>query len=268
MPRAALVDLGAFEFSEFERGILGCLEGLKGFPRFALANALVHLGKAYVLAPIDMEMAVFRAITAEEEAATSLILVLRQRRYRNAKKLKFDRHVHKLGLNEFIEVIRAHLSSLRGVPNVRLKRKLVRDSKRMTLEIQVGSAWLEPVPPLNLQSRDDTTKQVYFFSREVAARLARDGAKSLKDSLRKIADTRNQILYACERGRPEVVSTDLEQVLGVVRSRVFRFAILIALLFPYRKRAPFVQQAIDAFLKSVEGIEVEMDYWESPPDIA
>lgn len=53
------------------------LEKCEGRVKTAGLNALNHIGKARQIAEIDPQMACFRAICAEEEAATSLLASLR-----------------------------------------------------------------------------------------------------------------------------------------------------------------------------------------------
>ena len=50
-------------------------------------------------------MAVFRAITAEEEAATAIFLALKEHGYENADKIKFKKHPYKQALEPFLRSI-------------------------------------------------------------------------------------------------------------------------------------------------------------------
>ena len=76
------------KFNEFDRELIKIIANeAKGFVRFSAENAVRHMEKAWLLQKIDPEMALFRAITAEEEAATSLFLTLKERRYENSEKL-------------------------------------------------------------------------------------------------------------------------------------------------------------------------------------
>lgn len=57
---------------------------------------------AWKIKDIDPEMSVFRSITAEEEAATAIFLSLKEKKYENAEKLKFQDHSYKQALEPFI----------------------------------------------------------------------------------------------------------------------------------------------------------------------
>lgn len=73
--------------------------------RHACRSALNHLRKAWTLHPIDAEMSLFRAITAEEEAATAVIRALNVRKHPNAERLKERQHQHKAAIWPFITAI-------------------------------------------------------------------------------------------------------------------------------------------------------------------
>ena len=79
-------------------------------------NAFKHLRKAWLLLPIDTEMSAFRAITAEEEAATALILALKMRQYPGADVLKYNNHVHKSAVFFIMREANNFLAEGRKVP--------------------------------------------------------------------------------------------------------------------------------------------------------
>ena len=56
--------------------------------RHACRSAFNHLRKSWILHPVDAEMSAFRAITAEEEAASAVIRALRHQSYPNAESLR------------------------------------------------------------------------------------------------------------------------------------------------------------------------------------
>jgi hypothetical protein len=92
IPTRRILDLDdELPFTEAQATIEKCIEMLAGRPRHCGRSAFRHLRKAWMLYPIDREMALFRAITAEEEAATALILAMKQRRYPGAELLDYRR---------------------------------------------------------------------------------------------------------------------------------------------------------------------------------
>jgi hypothetical protein len=88
-------------FSTFERGLIRCLRRAKGRSAFSAAGAITHLRKAWKIREADSEMAALRSITAEEEAATALIIHLRERQYVAAQHLNYRDHRVKLALFPF-----------------------------------------------------------------------------------------------------------------------------------------------------------------------
>ncbi|PLU07434.1 hypothetical protein BMJ29_02810 [Sinorhizobium medicae] len=64
-------------------------------------------------------MSFFRAITAEEEAATALILALKQRRYPGSEKLNPWEHLHKAAVSPFLDAVGNVLAET-GMPAPRL----------------------------------------------------------------------------------------------------------------------------------------------------
>lgn len=81
--------------------------------RHSALNATDGLDKAWALRHIDKEMAVFRAITAEEEAASALFHALKRRGYPDSGKLNPRLHEHKAALTPYIIGIMCQLSRYR-----------------------------------------------------------------------------------------------------------------------------------------------------------
>lgn len=79
-------------FSAFDKSTVRCLSEAKGSSAYAAQNAVGHLRKAWQVRHIDSQMAAFRAITAEEEAATAIIRLLQERSYAGAGST--DPHIH------------------------------------------------------------------------------------------------------------------------------------------------------------------------------
>ena len=73
--------------------------------RASIRHAWVHIEKARRLIGVDNEMAAFRAITAEEEAATGIIIALKDIRYAHSELLKPKDHKHKSGLWSLFQIV-------------------------------------------------------------------------------------------------------------------------------------------------------------------
>lgn len=86
------------QVEQLEVGLRRLQDDLPGSLRYRFQNALDQFEKSAILFPIDREMASFRAITGEEEAATALMECLRLRGYTYANKFERHNHQHKAGV--------------------------------------------------------------------------------------------------------------------------------------------------------------------------
>src|SRR4051812_48496164 len=82
-----------------------CISKLSGKIRFCGLNAFIHLRKAWTIREVDSGMAGFRAITAEEEAASALLLALQQKQYPNSSRLNHRDHTQKTALTPFLNAV-------------------------------------------------------------------------------------------------------------------------------------------------------------------
>jgi hypothetical protein len=69
----------ALPLDDFQLALEALSQKLAGRPRHSAANAFRTLRRAWKIAEIDPEIALFLAITAEEEAATALMVSLQSR---------------------------------------------------------------------------------------------------------------------------------------------------------------------------------------------
>ncbi|MGA7982133.1 MAG: hypothetical protein WCA32_18180, partial [Chromatiaceae bacterium] len=73
--------------------------------RHSLRCAVNHLKRGWALREIDDEMAVFRTITAEEEAVSGLFHALKFRGYKNANRLNAHDHRYKNAAIPFLQIL-------------------------------------------------------------------------------------------------------------------------------------------------------------------
>ncbi|MGN2624120.1 hypothetical protein ACTCUN_13135 [Stutzerimonas balearica] len=90
--------------------------------RKSLDAAFINLSLAHRLKDIDPAMSIFRAITAEEEAATGLLRALQARGYAAPGELLPKDHLQKAAVYPYLRAIAKHTSYLRvnGIKEVRL----------------------------------------------------------------------------------------------------------------------------------------------------
>lgn len=201
-------------FTEAQATIEKCIEMLAGRPRHCGRSAFRHLRKAWTLYPIDREMALFRAITAEEEAATALILALKQRRYPGAELLDYRRHDHKAGVAPFLHAVGKVLSVMEFA-----RPKIIMswggDKPRLDVSVNAVAMGLSQDPdqcvmadePFNFVVRAGTNSgraQAMTFAEELAAFASDKGSSEILELIRKEANLRNKLLYAQDTGIPSV----------------------------------------------------------------
>jgi hypothetical protein len=238
-----------------DQGVLECLDSVTGRAKQCAKSALVHLEKAQRIAALDAEMAIFRAITAEEEAATSLFFAVKQLGYANAERLRHRDHVHKNALIPFLFAVKHHIDGSTPTLRTNLVLKTNDGKKRLTIELQMPDGrWGEPVPPLNFSIVGDVDGRRARFGREINQLAKGAGKANVQKYLKDVANLRNKLLYADEKGVPAVTG-NVEDNLKRAREKVFLLLRAVCLVFPYREHALFVQQALDAFLIALGAIK-------------
>jgi hypothetical protein len=221
--------------------------------RHCLRSALHHLERADALIDIDTAMAAFRALTAEEEAATSLMLCLKERGYRNADRLKPKDHVQKNAISPFLDVLGLSFSksigAYLGQPVLKLEGE--GDERRLMIGLPIigrEDEWAFPQPPLNFTVKVDGKPLSY--RPEIEHLVATRGRKNIIEYLREQANQRNKLLYAGPHGYPREVTVPP----GFFEHRKIRVLALLRaylLVEPYDEHLSFVQDALDAFLTMV-----------------
>jgi len=222
-------------------------------------NAIYCIEKAWQLRHIDANMAAFRCITAEEEAATAIFHALKRRRYIGADRLNYRSHLHKLSLLPFFQAIADifHKTVNMYKPQLIWNRmeKKPRLRLRLTVNIPGGETLhAEPQPPLYFTTLVNGKK--YDFARELEKVATERKMKDIMDHLRNVANFRNRLLYAGSDGIPDVTIHDT----AILRKRdivIIHLAIYL-LIDQYKEQQLFAQQALDAFLKMLRVIPKEI----------
>jgi hypothetical protein len=237
------------------------LEGLKATSGRVLQcahHAFHHLERAGQIVEIDPEMAMFRAITAEEEAATAVFFSLRQRRYANADKIQFRSHQYKAALYPFVMQVRNFLASVSSqFPPIRLRVVEENAKPHLIWEFKAPDGrWGRPDTPFNFLFSEAQTAQAYHFERQLEEFAQGPARGNVKKYIDELANTRNLLLYADESGRPGVVGGTSE-TLKEQRRRVVRLCLVACMIAPYKERALFVQQTLNAFLVMMGKLDQE-----------
>jgi hypothetical protein len=254
-----------FPISDFDRVVADLVPDLPAPPKWAAVNAIRHLNRAWKLQGIDHSMALFRAITAEEEAAAALFRSLKRRRYEHAKRLKEDSHAYKNAVIPFLQAISHVLSEYPGQPETQLYVNPDKANPKLVIRFRqlhpkTGEiVWAYPQPPLNFSTahhhKGDEPK-LEDFGGGVEAILSTSKSKDMLQYVRERAEMRNQLLYATEQGYFEV-KVDFPRMFDLYMANTFLILRTLLLIDPYSRKQLFGQQAIDAFLRHLKAFPTD-----------
>jgi len=232
--------------------LLEMVENTPKRSRASIKHAWVHIEKAKALVGIDNEMAVFRAITAEEEVATGIIHALQDIGYDRANLLNPRDHKHKSGMWYLLKIISAFMH---GVDSEGVFKGIVsegngEDGGKLVISfpspIHGDSRWVNPVPPLNFSISSD--EKNISFQKQAQELASIHNKKKLEKFISKEANLRNELIYASPDGLPSVT----EAPSGFISERKLRVMALTyayLLISQYREKQVFVQQSLDAYLR-------------------
>lgn len=236
-----------------------------------IENAYLGFEKARMLLPIDREMASFRAITAEEEAATALIKSLQVRGYPGAKKLRPYRHTHKAAVGPFLEAARVSLSERTSIsinvtvdwhePSITVALPLsqfgISLPGKENLQIQL-------VEPLGVIAKKGDGHPADYFQDGIKAVVEAADHPDIGRMIAVEANLRNKLLYASDSSLPESRLTEE----GIER-RQARADLAIGLaiaVMQVRTPQTFATQALQAFLRCIDrNADEQFTYGEGRP---
>lgn len=244
--------LSAFEEKVVEHILQSSAPG-----KHAARSALRHLERAWKLVDEMPELAMFSAITAEEESATALFHVLKRCRYKGARLLKSRNHLHKTALHPFLLAVGKLFAEFKDhyCPLFEFNTDLSSDGTellRIRLTVPDGTGrrlWAYPLPPLEFTvSVDD---EVHKFEPELSQLAIEKNAATAFAYVQYLSNRRNLALYAAPNGIPHVDGS-AEPFLIYRRSVVFSHLIALLLIDPYPQQQAFVQQSLNAFLSMLQ----------------
>ena len=225
--------------------------------------AFSHLEFAHKLADVDPAMAIFRAITAEEEAATGLLRALQTRNYPKAGNLSVRNHLHKAAVFPFILGIIKHTSYLKigGIEEARLGIPKDKHPPRLALGLILGGPLkgivAQAEPPLNLRITEGDNSLPPDYKRYLLELLDAGGYTEIRKYFERKANQRNLLLYATPKGLaqfPVIPDGYLHQQKLCVMT-ILKAALLI---WPYDEIQPFVTDSIEAFLGATQRMQNEI----------
>lgn len=220
--------------------------------REAVKNAWVHIEKAKRLIGIDNEMAVFRAITGEEEVSTGIIQALKAIDYNNANLLNTRDHKHKAGIWHLLVIISEFMQEVNtnGLPSITVSEGKNELADKLLISfpspLPGDTRLVFPTPPLDFNILSDNKK--ISFRKQAEKLASRHNKEKLEKFLSKEANLRNELLYATPEGYP-VVKEDPTNFIANREHRILVLTYAYLLISQYKQKQLFVQQALDAYLK-------------------
>lgn len=248
-------------FTNFQKN---CIELIDSMPkkqsRHCFRSALRHLELAQALTAQDPGMAIFRGITAEEEAASGLMFCLRELKYPGSENLRPHNHVQKHALFPFLKIVGLFFGqALKDfLKSYRLHIKEEKGHRRLMLAfpllVESEENWAYPMPPLNFGIKVGKNSAPLSYEKQITEYLAARGANSIRTYLKKEANLRNEVLYAGPSGYPEV--RDLKpEFLQEKAAHVVVLLQAYLLIGPYDEVQPYVGDALGAFTVMIGGME-------------
>jgi hypothetical protein len=261
-----------FPVSPLQKAIADIIPTIAGGSKWSAFNAIRYLNKAYKLSAIDKEIAIFCAITAEEESATAVFKSLQSKHYENAGKLKPRDHIFKNALASYLVGLWNNLVELEiSISHI---TGVITKERRLAIEIELlvvdefGQQYnqiVRPIPPLDFKLTKRFGKGIKhkidfrsYFSDVIAVQN-----KTLEGYLNEMANQRNYILYASDKGY-HGVKEDFEQLFESFKNRTFINLAAYLLIVQYKKQS-FVQDALNSFLQVVGAIppHVEIKHFDN-----
>lgn len=239
--------------TDVQKSVERCVLMLKGRLMHCGRSAFRHMRRAWEIKDIAPELAAFSMITAEEEAATAIILCLKSRGYPGADKLNHQSHPHKLSITPFL-LSAAEIFELLDYAMPEIKISEGKDTYKVILRVDANKLFgfktetkqfVEPVPPLHFVINDgsgplDFTKRFSEFTEG-------KGFDSIVSFVTHEANFRNKLLYASDTGIAHVRLPE-----GFFAARVHRVTnlfVILLLIAQSPEKQLFVCQCLDALLQ-------------------
>lgn len=230
-------------------------EKLPGSVRYRLLNACDGVERAEKLLDMDREIASFRAINAQEEAACAVFNSLKIKKYPRAEELNIYSHPHKAAFWFIVDAL--HHSLGQGMKDLNFNFTI--DAKKPEVVISIPTKQfgvelpgtpnlaIQLVDPFHLlQSKDGLPDT---FDAEIKEVLSARGARKVDRYVKALANDRNKILYATDQGLP-VSRVTLESI-HARRDRIYLALVLCIGILQTDTIQHFVEQGLEALLKAV-----------------
>ncbi len=244
---------GAKFHQQIESQLLEISGKLPNEMKFPLKNSLLNFERSLALIEIDREMASFRAINGQEEAASCLIIALISKMYFDAEKLDPRNHVHKNAIIAFLIAIGPQFHPF-------LKRFFLEfDTKRGRIEAKFplsnfgvkngDEVWMQPVEPLDISVQMEGYPVERAFDNAINQLSTNSGSANIQRLIRTQANQRNLLLYASTSGLPK--SRADRKTIIERRNLAFATLIVSIMIFQAEAHLLLVKQSVPAILSII-----------------
>lgn len=242
------------------------LEGCSGRTKWASVNAVGHIQKAIDIAVIDPAMAAFRAVCAEEEAATALLSSLKEQEYPGADKLRFRNHADKHAVVLFVGTIMQWFKNRKKQAGEQFGRHRIffddvdgRIGLRLGIQLGQTDTEIQPTPPLHVRAEGPKTLGEHF-QEEMKELLGFEKTSEIRGLIDKRANFRNTILYATPAGIPKPtgdVCAFINNQIGIVNSLLIALALIDPWQAPNHPKSEIVTVSIGVFVDLMDRVKKE-----------
>lgn len=261
---SSVVRLSFTEFMEVILIVWGQLEksqemlmACNGRVKAAGINSINHIFKAKKLADIDPQMACFRAICAEEEAATSLLASLKDQGYPLTDQYHMWSHENKAGVIVFIKAVVNWFNSTfvfedlpLDEPRMVMTDEPGRPAIELVFPLKGTDKCLRPRPPLSIFAEGPISMKDLIGS-HLRKGVKRKLAAEIRAVIKSRANERNLLLYASETELPGCF-LDVNSYLLNQAAIVNALITAVGLIDPWRKPVyPFsglVEAALEEYV--------------------
>jgi len=244
----------------------GFLEGCSGRTKWASFNAIAHLRKSVEISKIDPAMAAFRAVCAEEEAATALINSLKEMDYEGADKLYFRNHADKHAVVLFVGTVMQWFQNRKAQAGEQFGQHRIffddidgRIGLHLSIQLGRSNTAVHPTPPLHLIVHGAKTL-AEEFQEEMKDLLGVERIHEIRRLIDQRANFRNTLLYATPAGIPKPAG----DIIGFIDNQigiVNHLLVALALIDPWRQPkyplSGIVSVSIDVFVDLMDRVKKE-----------
>lgn len=223
--------------------------------KHSILNAWEHINKADKLYEIDKNMSAFCSITAEEEAATGLIKLIKERAYDTSKTLNSTKHAHKMSVFFVLKAFWAHLTrEQRAIRNIKI---VGLDKDKLELHAfsdLLGENHFMVFSPLPLNLISITPNgEPHNYQPQIDELTSNTETGKLSKHIKHEANQRNILLYANQEGLPNAEFK--RSFIRENEKKVLIISYLFILIAQHKEQQPLVGRFTKVLSRLVQSVQ-------------